>query len=93
MSESRGVRLVIVGVVQGVGFRHFIWRQATQLGLDGQVRNRPDGSVEVIAFGEPGQIDRLIELARHGPSAACVSDVGVRYDAGVRLPGGFRIGN
>jgi acylphosphatase len=92
MTESVGVRLIILGRVQGVGFRHFIWRRATELGLDGQVRNRPDGSVEVLAWGEPGPLDRLIELARRGPSAADVTEVEVRYDAGARIAGGFRIG-
>ena len=93
MSGARGVRLVIHGRVQGVGFRHFIWRRATELGLEGDVRNRPDGAVEIMAFGEAGALDQLIELARRGPSAARVSEVEVRYDAGHRTRPGFRIGD
>ena len=46
----------IFGRVQGVGFRFFTLQQAGKLGLKGIVRNRIDGSVEVIAQGSENQI-------------------------------------
>ena len=39
------------GMVQGVGFRWFVQREAARLGLDGWVANQVDGSVEVVAEG------------------------------------------
>ncbi|MGH7591893.1 MAG: acylphosphatase [Gemmatimonadales bacterium] len=65
----------IRGTVQGVGFRWFVARHATALGLVGYARNLPDGSVEVVAAGERAAIDRLVvELAR-GPEFARVDAV------------------
>lgn len=46
----------IFGRVQGVGFRFFTLQQAGKLGIKGTVRNRIDGSVEVIAQGSENQI-------------------------------------
>ncbi len=45
-------RYVVRGVVQGVGYRYFVLRQAVTLGLAGYARNCGDGSVEVVAEGE-----------------------------------------
>ena len=47
-------RLTIRGRVQGVGFRYFVERSAARLGLGGYVKNRADGSVEVLVRGEDG---------------------------------------
>ena len=52
MAGRRRVTIVVHGQVQGVGFRHFIWRLARQLRLDGEVRNRADGAVaEAVELG------------------------------------------
>ena len=61
--------------MQGVGFRHFAWRQATRLRLTGWVRNLPDGSVEVVATGEPDQLGQLERELRRGPGMASVTNV------------------
>jgi acylphosphatase len=71
------VRLVITGRVQGVGYRIWAERAATALGLRGWVRNRADGSVELLATGEEDAVSRLIEACRQGPRAAVVADVAV----------------
>ena len=63
------------GVVQGVGFRWFVRERARRLGLSGWVRNLPDGSVEVVASGEQGQIDLLIGELRKGPEGAVVDKI------------------
>jgi hydrogenase maturation protein HypF len=67
---QQGRRIEVVGTVQGVGFRPWVYRIATQLGLSGQVRNEV-GGVTVEAFGEPTALDGLVEALRrdHPPAA------------------------
>ena len=68
-------RYVVQGRVQGVGFRYFVARAAQQLSLDGYVKNRSDGSVEVYASG---RAEQLVELKRRlwsGPGTARVENV------------------
>jgi len=61
--------------VQGVGFRWFVEREAVQTGITGWVRNRDDGSVEVMATGTPEQQRTLRSKLRQGPRAARVDMV------------------
>jgi acylphosphatase len=63
----------VSGLVQGVGYRWFVRERARRLGLAGWVRNLPDGSVEVMASGDPGQLELLREELRRGPRGAAVS--------------------
>lgn len=70
-------RLLIEGRVQGVGYRWWAVESARSLGLDGWVRNRADGSVEILAIGEAEDILRLVEACRTGPAGALVRSVGV----------------
>jgi acylphosphatase len=69
------LQLRIVGMVQGVGYRFALQREALRLGLTGWVRNRADGSVEAVAQGPQPALDALAAWARRGPPAARVSDV------------------
>ena len=69
------VRLRITGQVQGVGYRLWMTRAATSLGLRGWVRNRTDGSVEALVTGTPEAVAAMIEAARKGPIGAHVRDV------------------
>lgn len=73
---------IITGRVQGVNFRAYTRRQAVALGLTGWVRNRPDGSVEVLAEGERGALEALAVLLRDGPPMAHVTEVQVEFDEG-----------
>ena len=72
---SERVRLEISGRVQGVGFRWYTREKARRWGLAGWVRNKADGSVEVMVEGTTAAIDGLIEMLRAGPPGATVSDV------------------
>jgi acylphosphatase len=72
---SERLHAVVRGDVQGVGFRFFLMREARSLGLRGWVRNRDDGSVELVAEGPRRDLDRLLATASRGPSHARVSDV------------------
>jgi len=71
------VTIVVRGTVQGVGFRMDTRHEAERLALLGYVRNRADGSVEIVAEGNAAAVDRLIAWAKHGPPAAVVDDMDV----------------
>lgn len=74
MAEA-AARWLITGVVQGVGFRWFVARQAGSLGLRGWARNLADGSVEVVAAGDETDLRQLDEQLAVGPRFAQVSRV------------------
>ena len=74
------LRFEVFGRVQNVGFRFFVWRRAEALGLDGWVRNRWDGSVEVLAGGEADQLDLFHEQLRAGPRWARIDRVTVNEE-------------
>lgn len=75
--QTRQVHAVVRGVVQGVGFRYHTQHQARRLGLGGWVRNRSDGSVEVLAEGSVDAVQRLVDWLGEGPSSARVEGVQV----------------
>lgn len=66
--------LTVTGRVQGVGYRHFIARMAHDLQVTGWVRNRADGSVEVVICGASEAVYAMIERARRGPAQAMVNE-------------------
>ena len=72
-APQRTVRLRITGEVQRVGYRIWATRTAAGLGLRGWVRNRFDGSVEVLATGAADAVAAMVEACRHGPRAARVT--------------------
>ena len=73
----RTVHVLVQGTVQGVGFRYHCAYTAQELGVVGQVRNLPDGDVEVTAQGEPEAVGRLIAWLRRGPRWASVRTITV----------------
>ncbi len=85
---TKTVRIRIKGVVQGVGFRYWIVREAEFKGLKGWVRNRVDGTVEALISGPLAQVDAMVEACRAGPRGARVTEVsvGAAVDA---VPKGF----
>ena len=68
-------RFVVSGRVQGVGFRWFVEREASTIGVAGWVRNNYDGTVEVLATGSREQLNQLRRKLQEGPRAARVDDV------------------
>jgi len=69
-------KIWVHGKVQGVGFCYSTQAQASQLGVLGYARNLDDGSVEVLAWGEPDKVDALIAwLKAGGPRSARVDKV------------------
>lgn len=69
------LRFVVAGLVQGVGYRFFVQRRATELGLSGWVRNLPDGRVEILSRGEPTALESLEAHLRQGPTHGRVDHV------------------
>ena len=76
MTNLASVQAVVYGLVQGVFFRDFVYRRATQLGLTGYVRNLPSGeALEVHAEGERKRLEELISYLKIGPPGAEVEKV------------------
>ena len=76
MSDLASLRAIVYGRVQGVYFRDFTSRHATELGLTGYVCNLPGGrAVEVQAEGERKQLEKLIDYLEVGPPAAKVEKI------------------
>lgn len=66
---------IVKGHVQGVGFRYFVSRQTGSLGLSGWVRNRREGTVEVVAEGGRPDLEKLLTTLGRGPSGSSVREV------------------
>jgi acylphosphatase len=72
-------RVIVYGRVQGVGFRYFAQAAATRYGLVGWVRNRYDGSVEILAEGPENAFDAFIKVIKQGPSASHVQKIDIQW--------------
>jgi acylphosphatase len=81
----------ITGNVQGVFFRSNTRSQAVMRGVDGWVRNLPDGRVEAVMEGEKDDIENLIESYRESPSGARVDDVEISWEKPAHKYNGFEI--
>jgi len=75
VTDRQARRLIVSGRVQGVWYRGWTVDQARALRLDGWVRNRVDGTVEILAAGSEDALDRLTRLCRRGPLHARVDGV------------------
>ena len=89
--STEELHAIISGEVQGVGFRVFARRAASQLGLCGYVHNRHDGSVEIIAQGDRRLLEQFARIIRQGPPAANVSQVDIQWRAAEQRFGQFEI--
>jgi len=82
------VSCTVSGLVQGVGFRWFVQREAVRLGLTGWVRNNADGSVSLLAQGEREVVEQFLTAVRRGPRSAMVQDLRLEWTtAETPLPG------
>ena len=78
MSEDADItslRLVIEGFVQSVGYRHYAISEARKLSLDGWVRNRSDGTVEILISGPNKSVETYVALCMRGPQGSRVTNV------------------
>lgn len=83
-------RVQVTGRVQGVWFRESCREVADRLGVAGSVRNRADGSVEVLVEGPPQEVEALVAWCRQGPRTAEVTGVEVTEERPEGLVG-FRV--
>jgi acylphosphatase len=73
--ELQARRFVVLGRVQGVGYRNFVEHIAAKMALQGYVRNRRDGSVEVFAMGSGAELAEFRSELTKGPAMARVTNV------------------
>lgn len=76
---KRAFRALVIGRVQGVGFRYSAIHEARRLGINGTVANLPDGSVEVVAEGDADRLTRFASWLRRGPPGAHVRDLQIQW--------------
>jgi acylphosphatase len=73
--DITSMRLRIMGAVHGVGFREFAISEANARSLAGWVRNRSDGTVEILASGPTKDIEAFVGACMRGPPAARVRNI------------------
>ena len=85
------VHLIISGRVQGVYYRMSAQQQAKAIGLNGWVRNRSDGTVEVVAQGLEDDVEAFLRWCHLGPTLAEVSGIERVDGVPVNIPEGFDV--
>ncbi len=75
----RGAEVLVDGQVQGVGYRDFVQRRASRLGLTGYVMNLPDGRVRVRVEGLAERVEELVRELGKGPPLARVEKVSLTW--------------
>lgn len=75
IQKYAGVKIIVYGKVQGVGFRYATRLKANALSVYGSVRNLATGEVEIIAVAEVEVLKKFIKFCQNGPEFATVSDI------------------
>ena len=83
--------LIVSGLVQGVGYRAWVARTASKMGLNGWVRNLADGRVEILVDGPSDVVSQFEPLCRKGPPHAGVTDVKAVDHNEAAVEEGFRV--
>ena len=78
--ERVRAHVLVSGRVQGVTYRATTRREARDRGVDGWVRNLPDGRVEAVLEGARDAVEGMLDYCHEGPSRARVEDVRVDYE-------------
>ena len=74
------IKIIVHGLVQGVGFRFSTRAEAQRLRVKGYVKNKPNGSVEIVAEGSSENVQALVQWAKQGPPSAQVSNIEMLED-------------
>jgi acylphosphatase len=93
MTEEKKERLhaLVEGMVQGVGFRYFVWHHSEALQITGWVRNLWDGRVEVFVEGTKPILEKMLMHLQEGPRGAQVSKVDAQWQTATGEFKEFRI--
>ena len=83
--------IIVKGLVQGVGFRYFVYSRAAAAGATGFVRNLGNGDVEIEAQGERATVEILIAQVKVGPRSAHVSDMRIEWKSPLQDSAAFEI--
>jgi len=78
---KKRAHFVVEGRVQGVCYRMYSCEEAQRLGVTGWVRNKSDGTVEIVAEGEETALADFLAWCKHGPTHARVTGVEEKYSA------------
>lgn len=84
---AKTIQVFYEGRVQGVGFRYTARRVAAGFDIAGYVRNLPDGRVELVASGEPGEVDDFLAALR---ASELAGHIGSEATAEIAAPAGLR---
>ncbi len=76
---TAGAHIIVSGMVQGIGYRHFVMKTARRMGLTGWVKNLPSGEVEIRVEGHRSLIESLIPELRTGNPWATVRNLQVDW--------------
>lgn len=79
MNMKIAAKIIVKGLVQGIGFRWFVEREANNLDLKGYVKNLYNGDVEVEVEGEQGLIEELVKILKVGNRMSHVTGVNVEW--------------
>ena len=80
-SENSRAQIIVSGLVQGVGFRYFVFRKAEELNLVGYTKNQYDGTVLTVLEGEKYLIESLFNELKIGPMHADVRDIKITWQS------------
>ncbi len=75
------IKMTVKGMVQGVGFRYYCYRNAVQLGINGYAKNLHNGDVEIEAEGGVSEMNEFIKQVQIGPKFSKINSTSV-----VRMP-------
>lgn len=80
MANLKRAKIICNGLVQGVGFRYFVVRNAQRIGLKGYTQNLLTGEVLTVVEGDEGLIYELLKILKVGPSHAHVKSCAVEWN-------------
>jgi acylphosphatase len=87
MSDRVRAHVFVSGRVQGVYYRATTRETARERGVDGWVKNLPDGRVEAVFEGDREAVEEIIEWCHTGSPDARVDDVEIEYDEPTGIDG------
>ena len=73
--DNIGCKVIVSGIVQGVGFRYFTAQEARLYHISGHAKNLATGEVEVLMYGEREKIAKMVKWLEKGPKTSRVSGI------------------